>query len=77
MQTIRDLAARRNRAAQLNPEHPSYHRCRGLNHEEAARVADEVRRQHQADAAPTATVPTALPRKPLATSTPTGARKPR
>jgi hypothetical protein len=67
MHTVRPLAGRDNRAAQLNPEHIAYHRSRGLDPEAAEQAALEARRQHFASAPP-ATAPS--PTQP----TPNGAR---
>lgn len=52
-----DQAARNNRTNQLNPEHPLYHRARGLEPEAAEIAADAVRQQHAPPSSPPETQP--------------------
>lgn len=49
MKTSRDQAARDNRAAQLNAEHPTYHRARGLDPRSADDAARAARRLYLSD----------------------------
>lgn len=52
-----DQAAQSNRANQLNPEHPLYHRARGLDPTAAEDAAELVRQQHAQAPTPPETQP--------------------
>lgn len=47
MKKSREQAAQDNRAIQLNAEHPTYHRARGLGPKAAEQAARAVHRQNQ------------------------------
>jgi hypothetical protein len=57
--------SRDNRANQLNPSHPAYHRSRAISPSDAERAARDIRTRQQATKSPT---PSALtPARPLTT----------
>ena len=66
MKKTRDQAAQDNRALQLNPEHPTYHRARGLDPKAAELAVRPAQERRQPRTSP-----------PESPSAPTGTRSPR